>query len=302
MFDRYNLGISIFLVSFILVLMGIHLSSARGEVSVQVSTSVVAHNEHYQANLSTEPATVNAGDPFTLTLDILDVNGETPVPEFEEVHTKLLHLILVSQDLTEFLHVHPDYKGNGRFVLDNLVLPQSANYIVFADFTPSGDHQQVVRLTLPTQNAEDISAALEVSETESTSAPLKFTLAVPQTLNANRELKIQFHVTDAGTGEPVDTLDEYLGAAGHLVIVDESGEVYLHTHPAGHDMGNMDGMTMSYGPDLEFETQFPATGIYKLWLQVQFDGEVYTAPFVVDVTGTSEATPEVTSHANSGHG
>jgi hypothetical protein len=302
MFDRYSLGISTFLVSFILVLMSIHLLSARGEVVANMNTSVAAHNEQYQAVLTTQPANVNAGEPFILTLDILDADGETPVSEFDEVHTKLLHLILVSQDLTEFLHVHPDYQGNGRFVLEALEVPISANYIVFADFTPTGNHQQVVRLTLPTQNAEDISAELAVTEPEYTSAPLKFTLAVPQTLNANVGTTIQFYVTDAETGEPVDTLDEYLGAAGHLVIVDESGEVYLHTHPAGHDTENMDGMTMSYGPDLEFETQFPATGKYKMWLQVQYDGEIYTAPFVVDVTGTSETTPEATSHTHAGHG
>jgi hypothetical protein len=63
--------------------------------------------------------------------------------------------------------------------------------------------------------------------------------------------------------------------------------------------GGMGGMgteataeAQTYGPDMTFHTEFPSPGRYAMWLQVQYQGEVYTAPFVMDVTG--EATPEAT--------
>jgi hypothetical protein len=305
MLDRYTVSITGILMIFIAVLLGVHLVQDSAPTAAQsdmggmdMSTGT---NEDYQAVLKTNPAAVEAGKPFQLTLNILDADGKTPVSEFDEVHTKLLHLILVSQDLSQFLHVHPDYMGNGEFVLDDAVLPVAANYIAFADFTPTGEHQQVVRLNLPTQGAQTAAAALAIGSTESTTGPLKITLDVPETLAAGAEQGIVFHVADAETGEPLDTLDEYLGAAGHLVIVDESGQTYLHTHPADHNMGAMGGMAMDmhYGPDLTFNTAFPGTGLYKMWLQVQYKGEIYTAPFVINVSAMAEATPEATEDAHS---
>ncbi|MEO8610449.1 MAG: hypothetical protein ABI690_21310 [Chloroflexota bacterium] len=312
MFDRYTVSISSILMVIILVLLGVHLAQSSSPIKAQDSIAAggmdmgVGTNEQYQAVLKTDPVTVEAGKPFQLTLDILGADGKPPVNDFDEVHTKLLHLILVSEDLSQFLHVHPDYKGDGEFVLDDATLPIAANYIVFADFTPTGDHQQVVRMTLATQDAKPSSAELTAGPTEFTNGPLKITLDVPEVLSAGVERPILFHVADAATGQPLDSLDEYLGAAGHLVIVDESGKIYLHTHPADHDMsasGAMAGMTMAahYGPDLTFNATFPGVSSYKMWLQVQYKGEIYTTPFVVNVDRMAEVPAEATAEAEA-HG
>jgi hypothetical protein len=257
--------------------------------------------ESYQIELETNPVVVSSEEPFTLTLKISNSEDSKPVTEFDEVHTKLLHLIAVSEDLTTFLHLHPDYKGDGMFVLENADLPKAANYILFADFTPTGSVQQVVRLELSTANAQASEPELAAGEQEARVETLYFRLDfLPDDLKANEETSLRFHVTDAVTGEPINTLDEYLGAAGHLVIINEAGEIYLHTHPAGHDMAGMAGMQMemTYGPDIEFMTEFPATGLYKMWLQVQYEGDIYTAPFVIDVAheADSMATQEAHHH------
>jgi hypothetical protein len=253
--------------------------------------------ENYRVEIETNPAEVSAGDAFTLTVRILNSADSTPVAEFDEVHTKLLHLIAVSEDLTEFLHLHPDYRGDGLFVLENATLPEAANYILFADFTPRGVEQQIVRLGFSTVDAQANEAELTVSEPDVTISPIHFELELSSDLKTHEETSLRFHVTDAVTGEAIDTLDEYLGAAGHLVIIDEAGEIYLHTHPASHEMAGMQ-MQMSYGPDIEFMTEFPITGRYAMWLQVQYEGEIYTAPFVIDVAHEADAmaTQEVHDH------
>ncbi|MEP6984006.1 MAG: hypothetical protein ABI970_00290, partial [Chloroflexota bacterium] len=261
----------------------------------------------YIVNLSTDPASAEANKPFTLTVTILNADGKTPVTAFDEVHTKLLHFIVVTQDLTQFQHVHPDYQGNGVFVLKNLVLPEAANYVTYADFTPTGEHQHYVRNTLTVNGAIDKQPGLVVSPTEVTIGGLKMSLSGTDAVTAGVETSLKFHVSDAKTGTDINNLDEYLGAAGHLVIIDEANQIYIHTHPAGHDMDAMSdmatatpemaGMTMpiQYGPDLEFMTAFPNVGLWAMWLQVQYKGDVYTFPFVVDVTDNADVTPEATA-------
>jgi hypothetical protein len=305
MFDRRTLGITGILMVLIVLLMGTHLLSMNRPVDAHPGDPM--SSEGYQGMLTIDPTVVETGRPFRLTLTLLQPDGITPLTEFEEVHTKLLHLILVSQDLTQFLHVHPDYQGDGVFVLDDVTLPASGNYAVFADFTPTNHTQQVVRLTLSTPDAETVVPMMAASPRETSVGPLKITFDIPDTLDALADTSIVFHVADAQTGEPINTLDAYLGAAGHLVIVDQSSQIYLHTHPLGHDtdsMSGMSGLDMSvpetYGPDIEFHTQFPTTGFYAMWLQVQYEGEVYTVPFAVEVSGMAEVTPETTE--SSPHG
>jgi hypothetical protein len=299
MFNRSTIAWTSVLSIFIVALLGVHLSSTSNE-----ATANPPLHEEYQPVVVMEPTSVDAGQPVDLTLRLFQPDGATPIVSLDEVHTKLLHLILVSQDLSQFLHVHPEYQGEGVFVLDDLTLPSDDNYTVFADFTPTNQSQTVVRMELPRPEAATISPELAVSAHEFAAGPLKITVDVPENLSAGIEQSLVFHVADAETGAELDTLDEYLGAAGHLVIIDESGEIYLHTHPAEHEMDDMGGMAMEahYGPDLEFVTEFPGTGLYKMWLQVQYEGEVYTAPFVVDVTKVSELSAEATEAAHEAHG
>jgi hypothetical protein len=269
------------------------------------STDYLVHDDAhamYQVTLISDSNAPQAGQPLTLMLDITTSESKAPVTEFDEVHTKLLHLIVISEDLQQFLHLHPDYQGEGRFVLKEVVLPEAGNYVVYADFTPTGAGQQVVRSTLSTADATVSRPQLASGERELVTGPLRVRLDLPDSLSPATTQTIAFHVSDAESGEPIDSLDEYLGAAGHLVIIDESSQQYIHTHPAGdHDMRAMAGMTMQYGPDLSFEAEFPESGLWAAWLQIQYKGEVYTAPFVIEVSGEAVPQAEATHEAHS-HG
>lgn len=278
------------------------------QVSAQGTTPTPSSSAaQYSVKLSTDAATVEAANAFTLTLNIEDSSTNTPVTNFDEVHTKLLHLILVSEDLGEFHHLHPEYQGDGKFVIQDVILPQAAHYVVFADFTPTGETQQVVRNVLTVSGAKSTHAHLTVSTPEVTVGDLKIHLT-NEGFTAGVETNLSFHVTDANTGADVTDLEEYLGAAGHLVIIDPSTQIYIHTHPAGHDMDGMSdmatatpemaGMTMpmQYGPHLEFMATFPTEGMWAMWLQVQYKGEILTFPYVIEVVGTSEAAPAAHHH------
>ncbi len=283
-----------------------------GSVQAQdVAATLSTSSETYVVNLTTNPTSIEAGKPFTLTVTVLNADGKTPVTAFDEVHTKLLHFILVSQDLTQFLHVHPDYQGNGVFMLKDLILPDAANYVTYADFTPTGDQQHYVRNTITVTGATEKLPYLVASPSEVRVGSLKISSDGLDILKSGVETSLKFHVSDVATGAGIDNLDEYLGAAGHLVIIDAANHIYIHTHPAGHDMKSMSGMAdiatatpemagmvmpIRYGPDLEFMTNFPDAGLWEMWLQIQYKGDVYTFPFVVDVADNVKGTSEAHAH------
>ncbi|MEW9668430.1 hypothetical protein [Ammoniphilus sp. 3BR4] len=67
-------------------------------------------------------------------------------------------------------------------------------------------------------------------------------------------------------------LTPYLGAMGHVVILDEAAQNFLHVHPAAHH-------------EPIFETKFDKPGLYKIWAEFKQNGKVRAFPFVVEIKG-----------------
>ncbi len=76
----------------------------------------------------------------------LAATGET-VRDLLITHEHLLHLIIVSDDLSFFDHVHPVRQEDGTFTLD-YKFPHAGNFLLFADIMPNGERAQVFRLPL----------------------------------------------------------------------------------------------------------------------------------------------------------
>ena len=65
---------------------------------------------------------------------------------------------------------------------------------------------------------------------------------------------------------------------------------YLHVHPHGEEP--QAGQTS--GPKIRFEATAPTTGRYLLFLDFKVDGQVRTAPLVIDADGpAAQSNPEV---------
>lgn len=68
-----------------------------------------------------------------------------------------------------------------------------------------------------------------------------------------------------------EELQPYLGAMGHVVIIDENVEEFIHVHPSSTD-------------DTKFEAHFSKAGHYKLWAEFKYsDVGVIAFPFVFKV-------------------
>jgi hypothetical protein len=219
----------------------------------------------------TKPVTVAAAK-VPLHFRILDAQG-APLTRYTENHEKLLHLIVVRNDLSRFQHVHPTLHTDGTWSV-TIDLSGAGDYRVFADFAPEGAAALTLGANLHVAGRYDpqpLAAAAPSTEVDG------YTVALSGTPKTGESSMLTLTVSRGGT--PVTDLQPYLGAYGHLVALRATDLAYLHVHPAGEPG---DGVTPS-GPEIGFHTTFPSAGDYRLYLDFRHGGVVRTAEFTVTV-------------------
>ena len=95
-------------------------------------------------------------------------------------------------------------------------------------------------------------------------------------------------IGDDATGRPVDDLQPYLAAAGHVVIMRADGSTFTHEHAETTDDRGRPEFAVpgtTFGPTLGVHTEFGGPGLYRIWDQFRLaDGRLITVPFTVDAT------------------
>jgi len=224
-----------------------------------------------QVNFSFE-SSPESGKKQELTIQVKNESGK-PINQFKLEHEKLMHLIVVSKDLSFFEHLHPRYKGEGLFTVSTN-FPTGGEYKLFADFVPK-ESSKIVKtksIEVSGKKAEPSSLVEDKVLTKIVDGK-EVTLTFDQ-LMMNQEIKMTFSMKDAKSKEAISDLQPYLGAIGHVVVISGDTETYLHVHPMNETAS---------GPDAEFMTSFPKKGTYKIWGQFKQKGKVFIVPFVVNV-------------------
>ena len=272
-------------------------ATASSNANAIVRNSTVSND--FRAELTTDQAEIKSDRPTTLILNIKNARGEV-VRDLQTVHEKQIHLILVSDDLADFNHLHPEPQADGSYRV-SFTFPHGGIYRLYADFTPSATNQIVERFSVTASGTPTPRVALvEDKSLTKTVDGLRVTMQLSESLRAGQELQLNFIVADEATGKPVTDLQPYLGALAHFVIITQDTSKYLHVHPmeAGA-MPGMDHEAMTGKMDQEMKigqadkaaanftvsahTTFPDAGLYKLWAQFQRNGQVIVVPFVVRV-------------------
>lgn len=218
--------------------------------------------------------TLPSGDAVRFAFRVTGPDGSA-VTDYTEAHEKDLHLIVVRRDLSQFQHVHPVLSGDGVWSVD-LDLTRAGSYRAYADVVPADLGRNVV-LGTDLDVAGDYRPVALPAAAASTSVD-GFDVRMTGHPEAGVETDLTFTVSR--DDEPVDDLQPYLGAYGHLVTLRAGDLAYLHTHPGEDAEPGVAG-----GPDVEFMTTFPSPGTYRLFLDFQVDGVVRTAELTVDVGG-----------------
>ena len=206
------------------------------------------------------------GRAGTLEFRILDTDG-LAVRDFDEQHDRAMHLMVVRRDLTHYRHLHPSMGADGTWSAP-LTFAEGGVYRVFADFATAGrsltlgDDLEVPgtyeRIPLPAPAGTE-----QVGE---------YDVALASDVIAGGEASLVFDVWR--DGRPVEDLEPYLGALGHLVALREGDLAFLHVHPEAEE---------GSGPRIAFRAAFPSEGRYRLFLQFAHQGQVQTSAFTVEV-------------------
>lgn len=250
-----------------------------------------------QISLTTVPNLIKPGVPFLAKLKVTDEKG-LPIQQFDVMHEKLLHLIIVSRDLSYFDHLHPTLVGNTFSIKMNV--PKAGDYRMYADFVPKGGPHTIGKLDFRSEGT----SAPELLKPDTSFTKVFDSIEVtltPTTFKAGESVVLNFTLKDAKTKTPIKTLQPYLGAMGHCVIIDQSCTEYLHSHPLENEASHKlyKGMETNNvhdehhhrhvpekgfgGPEVNFHTQFSKPGIYKAWGQFNYQGKIIAADFTFEV-------------------
>lgn len=212
----------------------------------------------YTLEIGAQPKKPKAGVPVTVRFVILDHMAENKaVSSFDITHEALMHLVIVRRDLSHFAHEHPQFEPDG-FRLQ-YTFRAGGEYRLFADIAPKGAGSQILMAKLNVSGAD-------VKEPRFQTGPTRIELP-RESWPVHKSTTVAFTLRDAADGRPVTDLEPYLGAPGHLMLVHEDAETFVHSHP------NEDASSGT----LLFLARFPKVGVYRGWMQFRRNGQVWTA-------------------------
>ena len=230
-----------------------------GEYGLDVTLGIAAEGQLRFRFVVTEPANAR------------------PVTQFVEAHERLFHLFIISTDLERFAHVHPERQPDGSFVLTQALAP--GEYMLMAEVLPQGGTPQMLQRTIVTPGYPGPMFAapprLAPTPLQQRAGDLMVRLSVPK-LTELRPTSFTFEIIDPATGRAAAGLEPYLGAAAHLLVIDDALQLPLHAHPE-------QATSVAGTGGIDFDLRFPKAGVYKMWFQFQRNGQVQTVPFVVRV-------------------
>ncbi len=239
----------------------------------EVSHTSMDSNAKFKAELAANPKEIKAGEQTSLVFTVKDTKGSV-VKDLQIVHEQPMHILIVSDDLAFFEHIHPEPQKDGTLKV-SFSFPNGGNFKLYADYTPKGEHQIIDRFDVKVAGEERTKIALVEDKTfAKTIDSLNVEMKPSKPIKSNEELMLDFFVTDAQTGKTVTDLQKYLGELAHFVIINESMNQFLHVHPMSDKKSKA---------TVSAHTTFPTSGIYKLWAQFQRGGKVITVPFVLNV-------------------
>jgi putative copper resistance protein D len=304
--DRKGMAISLLFKQIVrieaLLMAGALLCAAmlRHDVPARHYSHVGHEHTHHQAqgpapivSLETEPSTITAGSPVKITVRMKDPGGR-PLQGIAASHERILHMLIIGQDMRSFAHVHPEDTGpiTGEMLKKavfplRFTFPRAGEYLVGVDFFAGDEfYSQVFRVSVAGRPAmggprTDLSRRRIFGE-------YTVTLAIsPMSIKAGEETSLRYVIEK--DGKPVTDLGPYLGAAMHIAVVSDDLKRYIHAHGTvpGEPHARHDHMhavpPKRFGPEIEADVVFPVKGIYTIFSQVKHGDKVLLFDFMVNV-------------------
>lgn len=243
--------------------------------------------------LETNPVHVTAGTPVSMIVHLEDRQGR-PIEGLTIHHERILHAIIIGQDMNVFAHIHPEELGpitdemmsRATFPL-HFTFPKAGAYLVGLDFAlPDGLYSSSASLSVagkPRMGEPKVDTPREKDFGEYHVS----LMTSSKSIEAGPETLLRFLITK--NGRPVTDLGPFLGAPMHLAVVRTDLTQFIHAHgvtPGKSHMHAEHVHTMPserYGPEIDAFVVFPVKGVYKIFCQVKHQDKVLLFDFMVNV-------------------
>ena len=210
------------------------------------------------------------------------------IRHLENVHERPIHLLIVSEDLGVFHHLHPELAAGDRYEVYHR-FTRKGRYRLYADYTPPGGGQQIVSYLVDVKGEDRRLAGRATGSVpvEPRWDGIDLQLAPVGQLRAGEEIEFRLRVRDRA-GRMIAGLEPFLGAWAHFVVINQGHRHFIHAHPFESGMpreaaspGHSHLPFDPGPPPEEIRTMiiFPDPGLYRIWAQFQVTGEVMTVPF-----------------------
>ena len=307
---------------------GGHSHTSQLHEETDVTDGAVVNLRH-----GSEPIVVER--PTNLEFVVNEKPSGKILDDLEIDHEKLMHVIGVRSDLSNFFHVHPKKIAPGRFMLSG-VFYEPGTYKLWSDIMRNGERHSfghpTLTVTSPSKQAITESIPPNFGTTNVT-AGYTVIFDRPQLIGKGQPTRIGFTIHDSvGTLAP---LKPYLGASMHLAVISQDLTSYIHSHPLSDDMHAIEmgggvalaGSLLAHGDEVEmgamhveesqqgssnsqvsFDVVFPKSGVYKLFAQFSpqavnlGNDESLVSEFYVTVGDKSSPQPATTAGGSSAVG
>lgn len=214
-------------------------------------------NQHQQGQSAVSVNVSYKDNVISIVLE--DDEGKAPALALS--HEKEMHFLMVSNDLKQYYHLHPEKAREGVYTIEQHL--DAGTYTAFVDITPDQKAYEVSPHTVQvgTSKTDKINLEPEQEWTKNVDGQIVTLEHVRAKTDAHVPLAFNTHGV---------TPETYLGALGHVVIVDNAVEEYIHVHPESDDTTT-------------FHAHFPKAGMYKIWAEFKFNGAVHTYAFIIEV-------------------
>ncbi|AFM20503.1 hypothetical protein Mycch_5894 (plasmid) [Mycolicibacterium chubuense NBB4] len=197
-----------------------------------------------------------------------------PQTRFQLAQEKLMHVYVVRRDLADFYHLHPDMAADGTWSAP-FTVSRPGPYRLATEFAAIDEQSRLHHLVLGTDFEVPGPYTAELPPAPTADSRIDdYDVAVDGDPVAGQPTMLTLRITR--NGSPVTDLDLYLGTVAHLTAFHEGDLQVVHMHPQAPPpgAGPRDSAPM-------VNADFPAKGLYRIFIQFQTDGQLHTAPITV---------------------
>jgi hypothetical protein len=193
----------------------------------------------------------------------------------EVMHTQKVHLVVVKNDLSTFLHLHPEH--GDQFWTTQFTLQDPGLYEIYANYKLKDREEQVAINEISVGNFD---STLNYPTLTTDQKVTRDDMSAALSFNSENSNQLTIEVTKAG--KPLTDLEPYMGAAGHFIIFKHNQpQLFLHAHA--------EGIEESRDGKLDFMTHFTEAGTYTGYLQFMSQNILYTLPITFSVNTIAQA-------------